>query len=135
MDILNDNIEYCKNRFADETKICYYVNSGYDLSEIRSESQTSLFTYDSMVHFEMWDIFNYLKETRRILKNGGMALFHHSNNTENYKVTFATGTAGRNYMSKDLFAYLCNRAGLSVIQQEVIDWGSPQLDCITLVRR
>lgn len=134
VDILNDNIEYCKNRFAGEIKIGYYVNSGYDLSEIESESQTSLFTYDAMVHFEMWDVFNYLKETKRILKNGGMALFHHSNNTENYKITFETGVGGRNYMSKDLFAYLCNRAGLSVVEQEVIDWSSPKLDCITLVR-
>lgn len=87
-----------------------------------------------MVHFEMWDVFTYLKETKRILKKGGLALFHHSNNTESYKVTFATGTAGRNYMSKELFAYLCNRAGLSVVEQEVINFISPQLDCITLVR-
>lgn len=135
VDILSDNIEYCKKRFVGENKIIYYVNSGYDLSEIDSESQTSLFTYDAMVHFEMLDIFNYLKETCRILKNGGMALFHHSNNTENYKVTFSTGTNGRNYMSKDLFAYLCNRAGLNVIEQKVIDWNHPQLDCITLVRK
>jgi ubiquinone/menaquinone biosynthesis C-methylase UbiE len=135
VDILKENIEHCKNRFASENKMDYYVNSGCDLSEIESESQTSLFTYDAMVHFEMWDVFNYLKETKRILKNGGMALFHHSNNTENYKVTFATGTGGRNYMSKDLFAYLCNRAGLSVIKQEIIDWDSPQLDCITLVKK
>ncbi|NLL75912.1 MAG: methyltransferase domain-containing protein [Clostridiales bacterium] len=135
VDILNDNIEYCKNRFADETKISYYTNSGYDLSEIKTESQTALFTYDAMVHFEMLDIFNYLKETRRILKNGGMALFHHSNNTENYKVTFATGTGGRNYMSKDLFAHLCNRAGLDIVEQEIIDFVAPGLDCITLVKK
>lgn len=135
VDILEENIAVCKKRFAGETKIDYYVNSGCDLLEIESGSQTSLFTYDAMVHFEMWDVFSYLKETRRILKNGGMALFHHSNNTENYKITFVTGTGGRNYMSKDLFAYLCNRAGLNVIEQEVIDWSRPQLDCITLVRK
>ncbi|WP_313340224.1 class I SAM-dependent methyltransferase [Lacrimispora sp.] len=135
VDILEDNIEFCKKRFASEDNIDYYVNSGCDLSEIDSESITSLFTYDAMVHFEMWDVFSYLKETKRILKNGGMALFHHSNNTESNNVTFATGTAGRNYMSKDLFEYLCNRAGLNVVEQKVIDWSSPLLDCITLVSK
>ena len=37
-------------------------------------------------------------------------------------------------MSKQLFAYLANRAGLTVIEQHEIDWGEDKkLDCITLV--
>lgn len=96
---------------------------------------TSLFTYDSMVHFELIDIYSYFLETERILKKGGMALFHHSNNTENYMINFATGRYGRNYMSADIFAYLVNRAGLQVVEQHIIDWDmSPELDCITLVK-
>ena len=134
VDILEKNIAYCRKRFKDESKIQYYVNNGYDLSQVDSNSCTALFTYDSMVHFEMIDIFQYLKETKRILVKGGMALFHHSNNTENYKITFSTGKQGRNYMSKQLFAYLANRAGLTVIEQQEIDWaGEERLDCITLV--
>ena len=135
VDILQKNIDFCRCRFKDEDKISYYVNNGYDLSEIKSESQTALFTYDAMVHFEMMDIFQYLKETYRILVNGGKALFHHSNNTEDYRVTFLTGTGGRNYMSKQLFAYLANRAGLTVLEQQVIDWSKKDLDCITLVEK
>lgn len=134
VDILEKNIDYCKKRFGEERKISYYVNNGYDLSQIHTDSCTALFTYDSMVHFEMLDIFQYLKETKRILAKGGKALFHHSNNTENYKVTFSTGKHGRNYMSKQLFAYLANRAELTVIKQIEIDWdGEEKLDCITLV--
>lgn len=136
VDILKKNIDYCKQRFSKVEKIQYYVNNGYDLSQIKSESCTSLFTYDAMVHFEMLDIFQYLKETKRILVKGGKALFHHSNNTENYKVTFSTGKHGRNYMSDQLFAYLANRAGLIVIEQHVVDWGEDEnLDCITLVEK
>lgn len=92
VDILNKNISYCKERFGNSLKVQYYVNNGHDLKQISSNSQSALFSYDAMVHFEMLDIFEYLKETKRILKTGGRALFHHSNNTEDYRITFSTGT-------------------------------------------
>lgn len=136
IDILDKNIEYCKERFCNISKIQYYVNNGHDLEQLASDSCSALFTYDAMVHFEMLDIFEYLKETRRVLKPGGRALFHHSNNTEDYRITFSTGTNGRNYMSKQLFAYLANRAGLEVLEQRVIDWSrKKELDCLTLVEK
>lgn len=136
VDILEKNINICKKRFYEEQHISYYVNSGYDLSIIEMESQTALFTYDAMVHFEMLDVYSYLKETYRILKPNGMALFHHSNNTESYKVDFATGKNCRNYMSMELFAHLCNRSGLEVVSQKAIDWsGVKDLDGITLVKK
>ena len=136
VDILAENIEYCRKRFKENRKIAYYKNNGYDLQDISSESYTAVFTYDAMVHFEMLDIFNYLKETRRVLENGGRALFHHSNNSSDYRVTFSSGTSGRNYMSKDLFAYLANRAGLKILEQRVIDWGDvKELDCLTLLEK
>ncbi len=136
VDVVDKNIFYCKKRFSDKDKISFYTNNGYDLSELPSDAYTALFTYDSMVHFEMMDIFGYLKETKRILKSGGRALFHHSNNTEDYRITFSTGSCGRNYMSKQLFAYLANRAGLKVLEQKLIDWsGHKDLDCLTLVEK
>lgn len=136
VDILEKNIEFCKERFKNFNKLSYYVNNGFDLRQISDESQTSLFSYDAVVHFEMLDIFNYLRETHRILRREGMALFHHSNNTESYKVSFETGKSGRSFMSAQLFAHLCNRAGLEIIEQKVISWGNHKnLDCITLVRK
>ena len=136
VDILEKNISYCQKRFPNENKISYYVNNGYDLHKLTADNYTSLFTYDAMVHFESIDVFNYLKETHRILKKGGKALFHHSNNTENYSVTFETGRSGRNYMSRDLFAHFADRAGLKVRKQHLLDWsGHKELDCLTLVEK
>ena len=136
VDILEKNIDYCKQRFCSEKKIQYYVNTGFDLKEISSDSCTALFTYDAMVHFEMMDIFQYLLETNRILKKGGKALFHHSNNTDSYNVTFSSGRHRRNYMSKQLFAHLADRAGLKILKQYVIDWaGERELDCVTLIEK
>lgn len=112
-----------------------YKNNGSDLKELPDNSYTALFTYDSMVHFELMDIAKYLEETYRVLKPKSMALFHHSNNNYDYKASYSTGTYGRSFMSKDLFAYLSYRVGFEIIEQKVIDWGIPKLDCITLVRK
>lgn len=36
-------------------------------------------------------------------------MIHHSNNDENYKASFNNTKHGRNYMNKDIFAYLAYR--------------------------
>lgn len=137
VDILEKNIEFCKERFAGVSNIHYYKNNGKDLSELQSNSYSLLFTYDSMVHFELMDIINYLQETYRILTPGGMALFHHSNDSSDYRNSFVncTNPHGRNFMDKKLFAHLAYRAGFQIVEQKEIDWGIPNLDCISLVRK
>ena len=94
---------------------------------------TSLFTYDSMVHFELLDISNYLKETYRILRPGGKALFHHSNNDSDYKASYDDAVESRSFMSKNIFAYLAYRAGFEIEEQRIVDWVKPEIDCLTLV--
>ena len=137
VDILDKNIEFCKERFLYESKISYYCNDGYNLKTLEDNQYSSLFTYDAMVHFELLDIYSYLKDIWRVLMPGGYALFHHSNNTMDYKLSYERAKEnGRNYMSKDLFAYLAYRCGFEIVEQKVIDWGGiPQLDCISLIRK
>lgn len=38
-------------------------------------------------------------------------------------------------MSSECFAYLAYRAGFIILEQNVIDWGVPELDCISLVEK
>ncbi len=136
VDILQQNIDMCRERFQGNEHIHYYKNDGFDLMDLESGSYSALYTYDAMVHFEMMDIYSYLKDIYRILKKGGRALFHHSNNTRDYKYDFSSTPHARNYMSKELFAYLAYRAGFTVLEQRVIDWGDePELDCISLVEK
>lgn len=134
VDILERNIQYCKERFLKEKKIQYYVNSGNELTALKSDYYSSIFSYDSMVHFESIDIYHYLLETKRILMSGGMALFHHSNNCKDYRDSFMTGVNGRNYMSIDLFAHFADRAGLEVVEQHIYPWENVE-DGITLLRK
>lgn len=135
VDILEKNISICKERFKDYSNISYYKNNGYDLQELPDNTYTALFTYDAMVHFELLDVAKYLMETYRILVNGGMALFHHSNYHADYKLSQIGAPGGRNYMSKDIFAYLAYRAGFEIVEQRIVDWSVPNLDCLTLVRK
>ena len=136
VDILQKNIDYCKERYKDSKKIDYLCNNGYNLKELNSGEYSALFCYDAMVHFEMMDIYEYLRDIYRVLKPNGMALLHHSNNTSDYRGSFSNSMAGaRNYMSKDLFAYLSYRAGFEVVDQKVIDWEVKDLDCVTLLKK
>lgn len=136
VDILEKNIDICKERFGNIEKVKFYQNDGYDLEKLRENTYTSLFSYDAMVHFELLDIYEYLKDIYRVLKGGGRALLHHSNNHVDYKASFSNAVAGRSFMSKECFAYFANRAGFIVLEQKVIDWnGEKDLDCITLLEK
>lgn len=135
VDILQKNIDACRGRFRNNTHIRYYKNNGYDLKELEESAYSALFTYDAMVHFELLDIWSYLKDIYRVLRHGGRALFHHSNNRSDYKASFGTAVYGRSFMSQEVFAYLAYKAGFEILEQQVIDWGIPSYDCITLVEK
>lgn len=136
VDILEENMAFCRERFQGMSHIEYYKNNGFNLEKLPDHTFTALFTYDSMVHFEMMDVYEYLKDIYRVLKDGGRALFHHSNYDADYKVDFSSTAHARCFMNKNLFAYLSHRVGYKVLRQDVIDWsGQKNLDCITLVEK
>lgn len=136
VDILEENIVFCRNRFKDVDKIVYYKNNGFNLEKLPNNHYTSLFSYDSMVHFEMMDVYEYLKDTYRVLQSGGKALFHHSNYDADYRTDFAHAPHARCFMNKEVFAYLANRVGFKVLEQRIADWyGLKELDCITLLEK
>ena len=146
IDANRENIDFTRNRLnslysEDECKkVNYVTNNGYDLRELSDNTYTAIFCYDAMVHFTMWDIFSYLKETARVLKNGGRALYHHSNYDWDYKASFCDSPHNRNFMSKNLFAYMAYKVGLKIVSQQVIDWGDKDskvdnLDCVSLLEK
>ena len=55
----------------------------------------------------------------------------------NYRQSFdnASNPGGRNFMSKELFAYLAYHAGFEIVEQQVIDWSLEKMDCITLLKK
>lgn len=134
VDILQKNIDICQKRFQNYTNVGYYCNNGYNMQELTSDHYTAVFSYDAMVHFEMWDIYEYLKDIYRVLKKNGMALIHHSNLDWNYRASFAE--TGRNFMSKNIFAHMAYQIGFKIVEQQIIDWeGIEGLDCVSLIMK
>lgn len=136
VDILDRNIDICRKRFGKSGKVHFYCNNGFNLERLPSESYTALFSYDAMVHFEMMDIYEYLKDIYRVLVNGGRVLIHHSNYGEDYKASFLNSPHGRSYMTDSIFAYMAFRCGFKVLEQTVMPWGNMKdLDCISLLEK
>jgi ubiquinone/menaquinone biosynthesis C-methylase UbiE len=79
VDVNEENVQICRERFNAYTHVRCQVNNGCDFYPLSETCCTAIFCYDAMVHFEVSAITSYLSESFRILKPGGRALFHHSN--------------------------------------------------------
>ena len=137
VDILQKNIDICKKRFGENKKISFYKNNGYNIELLKDGEYSAIFSYDSMVHFELLDINSYLNEFYRVLKCGGRALIHHSNLDAMYNGSFSHSIQhGRAFMNYKIFSYLAINAGFNVLEQRLINWNNqPDIDCLTLLEK
>ncbi|MBK6736524.1 MAG: class I SAM-dependent methyltransferase [Haliea sp.] len=133
-DIQPGNIDICRDRFRGAANIEFMVGNGYDFQPIEDSCISLMYCFDAMVHFNPDVVRSYLFDTVRVLRPGGQGFFHHSNYTGGKD--WRGNPAARNYMSANLFSDLCGEAGLRVLNQKIIDWGSHKnLDCLTMVER
>lgn len=140
VDINQECIDACRERFAGDDRFEYVRNDGATLTGIADESVSLFYSFDAMVHFEPEVVRAYMPEIYRVLQPGGHGFCHHSNYTGNPGGNFLESPHFRNYMSKEIFASYCEEAGLEVVQAQVMGWGEgdnyqPDLDCLTLFRR
>jgi hypothetical protein len=137
VDVNPENIAFCRQRFAGQPWTIIQ-NNGYDLRAVPRESITFLFCFEAAVHFDLEVIIRYIKEFHRVLASGALGFVHHSNYTGAPGRDFQEHPAWRNFMSKDIFAHVCRRNGLEIVDQYLIDWNSPayrNTDCFTVFRR
>jgi SAM-dependent methyltransferase len=136
LDINNENIQFCKNRFNNNTLVHHFINNGFDFQPLESGSVTAIFCYDAMVHFEYDAVHSYIEDAYRILTPGGRALLHHSNYDKSPGTINYSNPHGRNFMSKNLFAHIAIRAGFEICEQFIIHWDDfRNLDCISLIEK
>lgn len=134
VDIRPENIAFCRRRFADDPRIGFVANNGYDLRAVPDATVTLFYSFDAMVHFDSDVVRAYLAEARRVMAPGGRAFLHHSNHTGGED--WALAPHCRAFMSQALFAHYARKEGLRVLRQDVMDWGGvPGLDCISLLQR
>lgn len=134
VDINPKCIEVCQERFRGDDRVHCFKNDGISLKEIDDSSVTLVYSFDAMVHFDSDVVRSYLTEFYRVLQPGGSCFIHHSNSTERPGGEL-TPPHSRNFMSKALFAHYSMKAGFEVVQQTVIDWGVPALDCMSVIRK
>ncbi|WP_082575427.1 MULTISPECIES: class I SAM-dependent methyltransferase [unclassified Lysobacter] len=136
MDIHEENLEVCRRRMERFEGVQVIRNNGYDFQPLEAESATAIFCYDAMVHFSPDLVASYLRDSARILKSGGMALFHHSNYDADPSQHYGMNPHARNKMTMETFHRYAAEAGLEVVQSTTLDWGDARdLDGLTLVRK
>lgn len=135
VDTSPDALARVKERFKDDPRLeVYQIEGDCGLPE-DLEGVTTVFSYDSMVHFELLTVWGYLQQIHRVLVPGGKALLHHSNYSENPEGDFQTSPGWRNYMTESTFRHLASRAGLVTLNTRLIDWCRPKSDALSLLQR
>lgn len=77
-DISTEMLRVTRDRLGEE-RVSYVKLDGLSLSGINPGSVDVCFCYDTMVHIEPRDIFNYLTQIPALMKGDRLCLFHHTN--------------------------------------------------------
>jgi SAM-dependent methyltransferase len=128
-------IDACRQRFAAAKHASFFNNDGYSLAAAPDRQFDLIFSFDSLVHADYDVLAAYIPEILRKLSAGGVAFIHHSNLLA---YGAAINTVGEIHgravtVSADIVANLIDRAGGTILIQEVVNWGGEHLiDCLTL---
>jgi SAM-dependent methyltransferase len=71
VDINQENVDFCKQRFAGDPKFRFFKNDGCGLPDLEDGSVSLVYCFDAMVHFDSDVVRAYLREFARVLKPGG----------------------------------------------------------------
>jgi SAM-dependent methyltransferase len=137
VDISQDALDQTRSRlgtFRGECEISYYRNNGSDLPMVADESVTTIYCWDSAVHFEKGVVLSYIREFARVLKPGGTGFFHHSALGNRAHNNIKRNPHWRSNVSKELVTQACQANGLSVTLQQPVPW-PPIVDCATIFRK
>lgn len=137
LDTSADALKVAERRFAGQANVRMLWSQDGETILLPDGRLTAVFSYDAMVHFEATTIANYLLETSRVLSVGGRALFHHSVYDQNPTGRFHENPGWRNFMNKQLFAYLVSRSGMQIVQYTEFNErnGAGPIDGLTLMEK
>lgn len=151
VDLSERCIDACRERFAGNGQISYFVNDGRSLEMVPDGSVDFVFSFDSLVHADADVIRAYLQQLTTKLTPNGVGFIHHSN-IGSYLLPLRRivpkPMANRVYLpiSRSLNSYwrgedmtaakfdqFCSDVELQCISQEVINWGGKLLiDCFSV---
>jgi SAM-dependent methyltransferase len=139
VDIAENAVAHCRQRFAGDDRVSFHVNDGTSLAVAADRSVDLIFSFDSLVHAERDIIGGYLAEFARVLADDGVAFIHHSNTGAYEPGTYDPHNIHwrATTVSAQLVERLARDAGLSAISQETVAWGNETLlnDCFSVITR
>jgi SAM-dependent methyltransferase len=145
-DANSEAIDYCKKRFSGKGEF------GFSVNKVNNEQLLPLdfpeanfkfiYSWDAMVHFSYRWLDFYISELYKILQNSGFLFIHHSNfGSLDVDVGYTkTELLSENFGTRALVTardvdFISRKTGFEVIEQSVIDWIIPKLDCITILKK
>jgi SAM-dependent methyltransferase len=156
LDLSQECVDACRERFRHAAHIEYHVNDGKSLDMIPDRSVDLVFSFDSLVHADMGVMAAYVGQLSRILSDDGAAFLHHSNLGE-YGATYANVrkvpkleglliTLGAldpflhwrdPGVSAAAVARVAEDSGLQCVTQEVVHWETRRalIDCMSTIAR
>jgi SAM-dependent methyltransferase len=108
-DITDTTLGLCRERLGDPPNVSYVRTDGSGLRDVASDSVDAVWAFDTFVHIAPLDVAGYLADVGRVLRDGGLAVIHHSGRRDS--------EGWRAPMTGALFATLAREAGLEVERQ------------------
>jgi SAM-dependent methyltransferase len=146
VDLCENCVEACQQRFAGNDRFKVFANDGKSLEMVPDHSIDFAFSFDSLVHVELDVLDAYLSQLKRKLTPQGVGFFHHSiigSYTGRFwhrKVPLVrtimkgilpksqTATSNRAFsVTAERFRELASGVGLHCVSQELVNWSSPLL--------
>ena len=142
VDLAENCVEHCRQRFAADGHIEFHANDGRSLEMVEDGSVDFVFSFDSLVHAEPDVVAAYLQQLAAKLTPDGIGFVHHSNHGAQPWTTklahrlpeprrrrlVERGVLPNVYgwrspaMTSQLFAQQCRDAGLVAVTQERVNW-------------
>lgn len=110
VDISEECLRVCRDRFADHDNISFVLTPGDELPGIENNSIDAIWSFDVFVHINRQEVSNYAREMFRVLRKGGTGVLHHG--------TVGGQTGGwRSNMTAEAFIEELESAGFSIVDQ------------------
>lgn len=135
VDLSQECVESCRQRFADRENVEFLTNDGLSLDAVEDGRFGMVFSFDSLVHADLDVHQGYVPQLLNKLDRNGVAFIHHSNWAGAGAEPPNTHYRGED-VSAAAYAEIVTQAGGHVLVQECVNWGSvAMIDTMTLFCR